>query len=33
MTLEPELIDFWNGVCYYCDTHGNLYTIDFEAEY
>lgn len=29
LTIEPELIDFENGICYYCDNHGNLYTIDF----
>ena len=31
LTIEPELIDFENGICYYCDNHGNLYTIDFEG--
>ncbi len=29
LTIEPELIYFENGVCYYCDNHGNLYTINF----
>lgn len=24
---EPELIDFWDGVCYYADNPGNLYII------
>jgi hypothetical protein len=24
---EPELIDFWNGICYYADNPGNLYII------
>lgn len=29
LTIEPELIDFENNICYYCDNHGNLYTIEF----
>lgn len=29
LTVEPELIDFFGGICYYCDHTGNLYTIDF----
>jgi hypothetical protein len=24
---EPELIDFWNDICYYADNPGNLYII------
>ena len=24
---EPELIDFWEGICYYADNPGNLYII------
>lgn len=28
---EPEMIDFMDGVCYYSDGLGNLYTADFEA--
>ena len=27
--IEPELIDFYKGVCYYSDNLGNLYTIEF----
>ena len=26
---EPELIDFYKGVCYYSDIHGNTYTVTF----
>ena len=26
---EPEMIDFYNGVCYYSDVAGNLYSIEF----
>ncbi len=26
---EPEMIDFSDGVCYYSDLHGTLYTVDF----
>ena len=29
-TVEPELVDFYNGACYYADVRGNLYTVDFE---
>lgn len=29
-TVEAEMIDFYNGVCYYSDAHGSLYTVDFE---
>lgn len=29
LTVEPELIDFKDGICYYGDAHGNLYVIDF----
>lgn len=29
LTIEPELIYFENGICYYGDNHGNLYTIEF----
>lgn len=28
-SVEPELIDFWDDVCYYADFEGNLYTIEF----
>ncbi len=28
---EPEFIDFYNGDCYYSDSHGNLFYIDFDA--
>ena len=28
--IEPEMIDFENGICYYTDHHGNMYTIDFQ---
>lgn len=28
-SIEPELIDFWNDVCYYADFEGNMYTIEF----
>lgn len=24
---EPEMIDFSDGICYYSDAHGHLYTI------
>ena len=27
--LEPEMIDFSDGVCYYSDGNGNLFTIEF----
>lgn len=26
---EPEMIDFYNGTCYYSDVAGNLYSIEF----
>lgn len=26
---EPEMIDFYNDVCYYGNAHGNIYTIEF----
>ena len=26
---EPEMIDFYNGICYYSDAYGNLYTLEF----
>ncbi len=26
---EPEMIDFSDGVCYYSDAHGNLYSVEF----
>ncbi len=29
LTIEPELICFEKGVCYYGDNHGNLYIIEF----
>ena len=29
LTIEPEMIDFENDICYYADNHGNLYVIDF----
>ena len=29
LIVEPELIDFYNDVCYYGDNHGNLYIIEF----
>ncbi len=25
---EPEMIDFSNGICYYSDAHGALYTVE-----
>ena len=28
---EPEMIDFYEGKCYYSDGHGNLYVLDFES--
>ena len=28
-SVEPELIDFADGICYYCDCRGNLYTLEF----
>ena len=31
LSIEPEMIDFYNDVCYYGDNHGNLYTIDFSV--
>ena len=31
-TVEAEMIDFWDGICYYSDNHGNLYTIEFDNE-
>lgn len=27
---EPEMIDFYEGDCYYSDAHGNLYVLEFE---
>lgn len=30
LTIEPELIDFRDGMCYYCDHHGNLYNLYFD---
>ena len=27
--IEPEFIDFENGVCYYSDCKGNLYNLTF----
>ena len=27
--IEPEFIDFEDGVCYYSDCHGNLYNLTF----
>ncbi len=27
--IEPEFIDFYEGVCYYSDNQGNLYTIEY----
>ena len=30
MTIEPEMIDFADGICFYSDNHGNLYQIEFE---
>ena len=30
LDLEPELIDFDNGICYYCDNYGFLYILEFE---
>ena len=27
-TIEPELIDFYDDVCYYGDNHGDLYVIE-----
>ncbi len=29
LSIEPELIDFREDICYYADGHGNLYTIAF----
>ena len=29
LSIEPELIDFRDEVCYYGDAHGNLYVIEF----
>lgn len=29
LTAEPEFIDFFEGICYYSDGYGNLYTIEF----
>lgn len=29
MKIEPELIDFENDICYYCDNFGNLYILEF----
>lgn len=29
MTIEPEMIDFENDICYYGDNHGNLYQLEF----
>ena len=26
---EPEMIDFHNGICYYSDANGNLYSVEF----
>lgn len=28
--IEPEFIEFYEGVCYYSDGHGNVYEVDFE---
>lgn len=28
-TIEPEMIDFKEDVCYYSDNFGNLFIIDF----
>lgn len=28
--IEPEMIDFENGICYYTDHHGNMYIINFQ---
>ena len=30
LTIEPELIDFKDGICYYCDYQGNMYNIIFD---
>lgn len=27
--IEPEMIDFYNGICYYCDSNGHFYNIEF----
>ncbi len=29
ITVEPEMIDFYEGSCLYSDVHGNLYNIEF----
>ena len=29
LTIEPEMIDFENDICYYADNHGNLYEMVF----
>ena len=29
LTVEPEFIDFEDGVCYYADNHGNAFILTF----
>lgn len=29
LTIEPEMIDFENNICYYSDNYGNLYQLEF----
>jgi len=29
LDIEPEMIDFYNGMCCYSDAHGHMYTIEF----
>ena len=29
LTVEPELIDFCGDICYYSDSHGNLFILEF----
>ena len=29
ITVEPEMIDFENDICYYSDNYGNLYQLEF----
>lgn len=29
LTIEPEMIDFAGGICYYADHSGNLYRLEF----
>ena len=29
LTVEPEMVSFMDGKCYYGDNHGNIYMLDF----